>query len=158
VVAAHGQAQLPAMIAVAWLGTAGGDLTSFLLGRRFERAALDRHGGRIGLGPQRVALVEGFFTAHGPRAILVGRFIGLFRAVAPFLAGTSELTLRAFLPWSLIGAAAWASLFVTVGYAFSSSFERATGTLTKVALGLALVISGVLVLRSRRRRRLAPTS
>jgi hypothetical protein len=110
---------------------------------------LDRHGSRIGLGAERLARVEWFFTSHGARAILVGRFISVVRAVAPFLAGASKLAVREFLPWSLMGTAMWASLFVTVGYAFSSSFERATGTLTKVALGLALVIAGALAVRSR---------
>jgi hypothetical protein len=50
--------------------------------------------------------VEGFFVHHGAKAILLGRFIGIVRAVAPFLAGASGLRLRAFMPWSVIGTAA----------------------------------------------------
>ena len=44
-----------------------------------------------------------FFSRHGGKAILIGRFIGLVRAVAPFLAGASAMRLRAFLPWSILG-------------------------------------------------------
>jgi membrane protein DedA with SNARE-associated domain len=95
--------------------------------------------------------VDGFFARHGGKAILVGRFIGLVRAVAPFAAGASRLPLRGFLPYSLLGTAAWASAFTLVGYAFSSSFSAAAGILTHGALALAVVAALVLVVRSRRR-------
>ena len=96
------------MLLIVWLAAAAGDLASFMLGRRLgpplpgdPRAAHRRHG--------RAARARGlFFDRHGPKAILVGRFVGIIRAVAPFLAGSSGMRLRAFLPWSLLGTAAWA--------------------------------------------------
>ena len=63
------------------------------------------HGPRVGVTPPRLARVDGFFARHGGKAILIGRFIGLVRAVAPFLAGASGLPLRTFLPYSLLGTA-----------------------------------------------------
>ena len=70
--------------------------------------------------PPRLERVERFYARHGAKAILVGRFIGIVRAVSPFLAGASGLTLRRFLPWSLLGTAIWAA-------AFTSSATRSTG-------------------------------
>ena len=92
---------------------------------------------------ERLEMVEGFFDKHGPKAILVGRFVGIVRAVAPFLAGASGLRLRTFLPWSLLGTLAWASTFTLVGYAFSESFSSAAEITTRAALGLAVVAVGV---------------
>ena len=48
--------------------------------------------------------VERFFDRHGGKAILVGRFVGLVRAIAPFLAGSSRMPFRRFLPYDVVGA------------------------------------------------------
>jgi membrane protein DedA with SNARE-associated domain len=105
--------------------------------------------------PARLERVEGFFARHGAKAILIGRFIGLVRAVAPFLAGASGMRLRAFLPWSLLGTAVWATTFTLVGYAFHASFSAAAGALTHGALGVAVLAAAALALRELRRSRRA---
>jgi membrane protein DedA with SNARE-associated domain len=93
------------------------------------------------------------FAAHGPKAILVGRFVGVIRAIAPFLAASTGMRLRAFLPWSLLGTGVWSASFVLVGYGFSASVDHATGVLSNGALGLALVVALILTVLGRRRSR-----
>ena len=159
VVAAHGDISLPAMIAIAWVAAAAGDLASFTLGKRLGRRFVIARGPRFGVTAPRLERVEAFFDHHGPKAILVGRFIGLVRAVAPFLAGASGMRLRAFLPWSLLGTLVWTSAFTLVGYAFSNSFSAAAGVLTHGALGVAVAAAAALgareYIRARRARALA---
>ena len=48
------------------------------------------HGARVQITDERLEQVEGFFDRHGGKAILIGRFVGLVRAIAPFLAGSSR--------------------------------------------------------------------
>jgi membrane protein DedA with SNARE-associated domain len=153
VVAAQGEIDLPAILVIAWVAAALGDLASFTLGRRLGRRFLIERGPRLGVTGARLRRVEGFFERHGAKAILVGRFVGIVRAVAPFLAGASGMRLRAFLPWSLIGTAAWASTFTLVGYLFHRSFSAAAGALTHGALGLAVVAAAALIWREHRRVR-----
>jgi membrane-associated protein len=153
VVAAEGDVSLPLMILIAWGAAAAGDLASLMLGRKLGRRFLQTHGSRVGVTPARLTLVEGFFDRHGPKAILVGRFVGLVRAVAPFLAGASGMSVRAFVPWSLLGTFVWATSFTLVGYAFHASFSAAAGVLTHGALGIAVLAAAVLALREYRRGR-----
>jgi membrane-associated protein len=155
VVAAHGDVELGLMLALVWLAAAAGDLVSFLLGRRLGRPFLGRHGPRIGVTPERLVRVDAFFAKHGPKAILIGRFVGIIRAVAPFLAGSSELRLRGFVPWSLLGTLAWASAFTMVGYIFSESFSSAADLLTHGALAAAVVAAVFLAWRAHRLQRSA---
>ena len=124
VVAAEGGVDLPLMLAITWGAAALGDLASFWLGRRLGRRFLVAHGPRLGVTAPRLERVESFFDRHGGKAILIGRFIGLVRAVAPFLAGASGMRLRAFLPWSLLGTAAWATTFTLVGYALPQLLQH----------------------------------
>jgi membrane protein DedA with SNARE-associated domain len=155
VVAAEGDANLVAMLLVAWLAAAAGDLTSYLLGRRLGRPFVERRGPRLGVTAERLASVDDFFARHGGKAILIGRFIGLVRAMAPFLAGAGRLPLRGFLPWSLLGTLLWASAFTLVGYAFHASFASAADVLTHGALALAVLAAAVVTVRSLRARRRA---
>jgi membrane-associated protein len=155
VVAAQGEVSLVPMLLAAWVAAALGDLASYALGRRLGRPFLIAHGPRVGVGPARLAKVDGFFDRHGGKAILIGRFVGLVRAVAPFLAGASRLPLARFLPWSLLGTAVWASTFTLVGYAFHSSFSAASGVVTHATLALAVLAAAVVAVRTFRRRPLS---
>jgi membrane protein DedA with SNARE-associated domain len=149
VVAAQGEISLPGVLAVAWAGAALGDYASFLLGRRLGRRFLLARGPSLGVTAPRLDRVERFYDRHGAKAILIGRFIGLVRAVSPFLAGASGLRTRAFLPWSILGTAVWATAYTLVGYAFHRSFASATHVVTYGALGLAVVAALALALRVR---------
>ena len=153
VVAARGEVDLPTMIALTWAAAALGDAASFLLGRRLGRRFLIVRGPRLGITAPRLARVEGFFDRHGPKAIIAGRFVGLVRAVAPFLAGAAKMPWRAFLPWSILGTGVWSTAFVLVGYTFSSSFSAAAGAFTHGALALAVAAAAVLLWRERRAAR-----
>jgi membrane-associated protein len=150
VVAAHGDVELGAMLPLAWLAATLGDLASFTLGERLGRRFLVAHGPRLGITRPRLDRVERLFARHGPSAILVGRFVGIARAVAPFLAGASRLRLRAFLPWSLIGTAAWTTSFTLIGFAFQRSFSTAAQALTHGALALAVLATAALAWRAHR--------
>jgi membrane-associated protein len=150
VVAAEGRISLALVLAAAWAGAALGDLASLLLGRRLGRRFLLARGPSLGVTAQRLERVERFYARHGAKAILIGRFVGLARAVSPFLAGASGLRTRAFVPWSLLGTAVWAGAYTLAGYAFHRSFAAASHALTYGALGLAVVAALVLALRAHR--------
>ena len=150
VVAASGGVSLPVVLSVAWVAAALGDAASFWLGRRLGRRFL---AAQRWLSAARVSQVERFYARYGAKAILLGRFIGLVRAVSPFLAGSSGLPWRAFLPWSLLGTLVWSAAFTLVGYAFSATFTSAAHVLTWAAVGLAVVAALVFFGRARRRQR-----
>jgi membrane-associated protein len=156
VVAASGDVALAPMIGLVWVAAAAGDLLSFVLGRRLGRPFLERHGPRVRLDPVRLAKVERFYGRHGGSAVLLGRFIGLVRAVSPFVAGASGLELRRFVPWSLAGTLAWAATFTLVGYGFSESFTDSGATAARIALAAALtaavLYAAVVTLRARSSR------
>ena len=59
---------------------------------------LERHGPRVKITHERLEQVEGYFDRHGGKTILIGRFIGLVRALAPFIAGSSGLAVPALPP------------------------------------------------------------
>jgi undecaprenyl-diphosphatase len=140
VVAGQGRVSLIALIALTWAAAVAGDVTSFYLGRRLGRSFLVRHGPKFQITEERLEKVETFFDRHGGKAILIGRFVGLIRAIAPFLAGSSGMPMRRFLPYDIIGAGAWASAFLVLGYVFWQRFSAVLNYAKQGAFWLAATI------------------
>ena len=144
-VARKGDVSIQLLFALVWLAAVAGDTTGFLLGRMLGIDFLLRHGPRFHVTPDVIARVEGIFDRHGGKAIILGRFIGLARAVTPFLAGSSQLPLRRFLAFDIAGAGAWAASFLTVGYLVAASASGAASLSHTIglAIGGAAAIGGV---------------
>ncbi|MFN8188679.1 MAG: DedA family protein [Gaiellales bacterium] len=155
-VAGSGAIDLVTLLAVVWVAAVAGDVLGYWLGRRLGRSFLLRHGPRVGITPERIVWSEAFFDRHGRKAILIGRFLGVVRTVAPFLAGASRMPFRAFLPVDIVAAGLWSLTFTLLGYLFWRSFDRVVelvghGKLVLVgAVGIAALVA--LVVRLRRAR------
>ncbi len=144
-VAGQGAINVYILIAIAWFAAWAGDTTSFLLGRRLGRDFVLRNGPRFGLGRERFEQVEDYFERHGGKTIFIGRFVGIVRALAPFIAGSSGMRYRAFVPYSILGTGIWSSAHILIGYLFSRSIDTAAeyagrgafllGTLIAIVVG-----------------------
>lgn len=139
-VAGQGAISIYLLIAVAWLAAWLGDTTSFFVGRRLGREFVLEHGPRFGIGHERFERVEDYFSRHGGKTIFIGRFVSLVRAFAPFIAGSSGMRYRAFVPYSILGTGLWASAHILVGYFFSRSIESAARYAGRGAFVLATTI------------------
>jgi undecaprenyl-diphosphatase len=139
-VAGQGAIDIYLLIAIAWFSAWAGDTTSFFLGRRLGREFVMRHGPRFGISHERFERVEDYFSRHGGKTIFIGRFISLVRAFAPFIAGSSGMRYRAFVPYSVLGTGLWASAHILIGYFFSRSIETAAKYAGKGAFLLGTLI------------------
>lgn len=139
-VAGQGAITIYLLIAIAWFAAWLGDTTSFFLGRRLGREFVLQHGPRFGISHERFERVEDYFSRHGGKTIFIGRFISLVRAFAPFIAGSSGMRYRAFVPYSILGTGLWATAHILIGYFFSRSIETAAKYAGKGAFLLATLI------------------
>jgi undecaprenyl-diphosphatase len=154
VVAGQGEIQLLPLIGLVWISAVLGDTTSFYIGRRLGRRFLERHGPRFKITHERLEQVEGYFDRHGGKTILIGRFIGLVRALAPFIAGSSGLAYRRFIPYSVVGTGLWSATFCVIGYLFWRSFDKVAHLVGQAIFGFGLTVAlivGVVVAYRRRR-------
>jgi membrane protein DedA with SNARE-associated domain len=140
-VAGQGAVDIYLLIAIAWFAAWLGDTTSFFLGRRLGREFVLKHGSRVGISHERFEKVEDYFSRHGGKTIFIGRWISLVRAFAPFIAGSSGMQYRAFVPYSVLGTGLWASLHILIGYFFSKSIETAGHYAARGAFLLATLIA-----------------
>jgi membrane protein DedA with SNARE-associated domain/membrane-associated phospholipid phosphatase len=159
-VAGQGAIDVYLLIAIGWFAAWAGDTTSFLIGRRLGRGFILRHGPRFGVSHERFEQVEDYFSRHGGKTIFIGRFIGFIRALAPFIAGSSGMRYRVFLPYSILGAGILTTVVIMLGYVFSRSIDTAAeyagrgafflGTLIAVVVGAVLLVRRFRVEENRR--------
>jgi undecaprenyl-diphosphatase len=144
------------LLALTWCCALAGDTTGYLLGRRLGRRFLIEHGSRVGITEPRLRQVETFFARYGLATILIGRFVGFVRPIAPFLAGASRYPRGRFLGLAVIGTGLWSATFVLLGFMFWQSFGEAVAIAKRGSLALggviALVVAAVLAYRYLRRR------
>jgi len=148
VIAGQGEIQLLPLIGLVWICAVLGDSTSFYIGRRLGRPFLERHGPRVKITHERLEQVEGYFDRHGGKTILIGRFIGLVRALAPFIAGSSGFSYRRFIPYSIAGTGLWSTTFCVLGYIFWQSFDQVAHYAGQAIFGFGVtvaVIVGIVV-------------
>lgn len=98
-----------ALFVVAVVGSVAGDLVTFGLGRSSHRiVAVKADGGYTGWVRRHLL--------RRPGVVLVGaRFVPGGRLVSTAAAGRFGLTLRRFVPWSVVSSAAWAGYMLGVG-------------------------------------------
>ena len=124
-IAGNGTTSIVLTLAIVWFSAWAGDTASFLLGQKLGKDFILRHGPKVRITPERFEQVEDYFGRYGGRTILVGRFIGLIRALAPFIAGSSGMTYRAFVPYSVLGTGLWAATFSLLGYFLANNIDKA---------------------------------
>jgi undecaprenyl-diphosphatase len=153
-VAGQGQISLLALIAIVWACAVLGDVTSYELGRRLGRGWLLKHGARLKITDERLDQVESFFDKRGGATILIGRFLGFVRPIAPFIAGASKMPFRRFLPYDVLAAGAWSTTFCVLGFLFWRSIDQLTTYVSRglFAFGTLVVVIGAIVALIRLRR------
>ena len=140
-----GRLSLPVVILCAFGGAVLGDNFGYWVGRLLDRELVARWGARVGLTARRRQLIQRFFERRGPLAVVVARFIALLRTFGALLAGVGEMPYRLFLPFNILGAAAWATAYGLLGFELGHAYQQASGAVGAATLALA-VAAAVLIL------------
>lgn len=92
-----------------------GDQMGFMIGRKLGPSIFKKEKSRF-FNPENVARTHEFFEKHGPKAIIIARFLPVFRAFVPAAAGVGRMSYRHFITYNAIGALLWAVGITLLGY------------------------------------------
>jgi membrane protein DedA with SNARE-associated domain len=136
-----------------------GDNIGYWIGKRHGHALLERHRQFFRFTPRRERRIRRFFEEHGPKAVVIGRFVTGLQTIAAIMAGVSHMPWRAFFTWNVIGAIVWSIAFCALGYAAGGSvdaIDRYLGVAGIVVLGLVILGGAALLWRHHRREDAEP--
>ena len=103
----HIDVPLPIVLVVLFIAAFVGDQVGYLFGNKVGPALFDRPKSRL-FNPANVVKAHHFFERHGPKTIVLARFVPIVRTFAPIVAGIGEMRYRTFVMFNVIGALLWA--------------------------------------------------
>jgi membrane-associated protein len=117
--AAIGSLNVHWLVLLLLIAAIGGDNTNYAVGRFiglklfknpdsrwFKRAYLEK--------------AHQFYEKHGPKAIIMARFMPILRTLMPFSAGVAHMTYRRYLGFDILGGVLWVGGIVYAGYFFGN--------------------------------------
>lgn len=151
--AATGHMNLVAAIFAGAAANLVGSLIAYGLAARFGEPLLLGPGRYIGIRRHHLEIADGWFQRWGLWAVFFGRVMPVVRTYISFPAGLARVDLLRFSVLTFAGALPWCAALALVGYTLGRNYERISGPLEKVAIGIALLVAAALVIWYLRGRR-----
>ena len=157
VYAGRGEMSVPIVIALGIAGALAGEMTGFLVGRRYGRTAIDHlpFADRIG---RKVDRATDSIQANAGKTIVVGRFATGVAGIVPFAAGMADVPTKTFVLYSVPLVAAWATGVVLLGVLVGNNVDLIDRILSSVGLAVLGAVAVVIVARWLWQRRRAHAS
>jgi undecaprenyl-diphosphatase len=141
--ASRGQVKLAVLFPIVIVSAILGDITGYLLGRKYGEAFFTSSHRILKVPPELIASAHDFFQRHGGKTMLIARFVGFLRSIAPFLAGSARSSFVEFIIFDSIGAAAWATTFLLLGYFLGAAYVTVEKYLGRAGFILALLVIAI---------------
>jgi len=130
-----------------------GDSVGYTIGWRLGPRVFRREKSLL-FNPAHVERTRRFYERHGPKTIVIARFVPIVRTFAPTVAGVGQMEYRRFIFYNVAGGVGWVLSMTVAGYALGqfpiigSNLHWVAG----VVIVLSLIPIAVELLRERRRR------
>lgn len=110
--AAAGVLDIRWLILFAAIAAVVGDQTGYLIGRRAGQALVQRY---EKFQPH-LERAHAFYEKHGPKTIVIARFVPIVRTFVPAVAGAARMNYRHFVTYNIVGGVFWVMSTCLLGY------------------------------------------
>jgi len=157
--ASHHHMTMLGIILAGLLGTMVGSWVAYGVGRGGRLELLERHGGKVHMGPAQVDRADRWFQRYGESTVLFGRLVPVVRAFVSLPAGVARMPLGRFTVLSLIGTTPWVVGLAFLGHALGGDWTSARKYFEYVDYAIVVVVVvGVAYALIHRRRRADPAT
>jgi membrane-associated protein len=131
-----------------------GDAVNYSIGRRIGPRVFASSTSRL-LNKEHLVKAQQFYEKHGPKTIVIARFVPIVRTFAPFVAGIGKMEYTKFATYNVVGALVWVWSLTLAGFWFGNlEFVKKNFSLVVFAIiGLSLLPILVEWVKARREKR-----
>ena len=98
-----------------FIAAVAGDQVGYLFGRKAGPALFSRPDSRF-FKQEHLEKAQSFFEHHGPRAIVLARFVPIVRTFCPIVAGTGQMDYGTLVRFNVVGGFLWGVGVTLLGY------------------------------------------
>ncbi|MFW6720501.1 DedA family protein [Streptomyces sp. MAR4 CNY-716] len=134
-----------------------GDQVGYLFGRKVGPSLFNRPDSKL-FKQENVQKAHEFFEKHGPKSLVLARFVPIVRTFTPIIAGVSRMNYRQFVVFNVIGGILW-GVGVTLLGAALGQIDFVHKNIEAILIGIVLLSVLPIVieyLRARSRGKNAP--
>ncbi|MFJ6568639.1 DedA family protein [Streptomyces sp. NPDC091292] len=91
-----------------------GDQAGYLFGKKVGPSLFNRPDSRL-FKQENVAKAHEFFEKHGPKSLVLARFVPIVRTFTPIIAGVSGMRYRSFITFNILGGILWGAGVTLLG-------------------------------------------
>ena len=117
-----------------------GDQVGYTIGERAGPRMFRKPDSKI-FKQEYIDRTRAFFEKHGPKTIIIARFVPVVRTFAPTLAGVGEMPRSTFLRYNVVGAFLWAVGLTMLGYVLGDVIGKDIDTYLLPLVALIIFIS-----------------
>ncbi|WP_415942024.1 DedA family protein [Streptomyces sp. 067-1] len=130
-----------------------GDQFGYAFGRKVGGALFRRPNSRF-FKQENAERAQQFMLKHGPKALVMARFIPVFRTFIPITAGIGRMAYRTFFLFNVIGAVLWSVTLTLVGY-YLGQIAFVRDNIEAIVIGIVLVSGIPIIIEGIKMRRQA---
>lgn len=132
------------VIILSSLGAVIGDYLGFYFGRRYGMRFIDKLRPYFFIKDSHIEKAKSLLDKHTGKALIIGRFSPITRALMPFMVGCSQAPARRFWLFNIIGGVLWVTSSVLIGYIFGLGYHAIAGFVGRLVL-IAIITSIVII-------------
>ena len=135
-----------------------GDGLNYFLGKTIGLKVLSwKIKGRQIVKQKYIDQTHAFYEKHGPKTIIIARFVPIVRTFAPFVAGIGEMSYAKFIRFNIIGGVAWVIGLTLMGYFFGNLefVQKNFETVIFGIIGLSILPMIIEIIRAKLKRKIS---
>lgn len=128
-----------------------GNIVGYAFGHKVGPALFRREDSLI-FKKRYLEVTQSFYSRHGGKALVLGRFLPIIRTFAPILAGVIRINFGRFMVYNVVGAVLWIGSLGAIGYFLGRTYPWIEKYLAYIVIFL-IVITLIPVVRTYRKER-----
>lgn len=137
--ASQGILSLPILLVTCFVAAVLGDSVGYTFGKRVGKRLFQREDSLL-FHKKNIVKAQKFYEKHGPKTIVLARFMPIIRTFAPIVAGIGDMKYRSFVTYNIVGGILWSIGLNLTGFFLGSLIPNVDKYLLPIVM-LIIILS-----------------